>query len=844
MKTINSILLIVFCAAAPLAGKAEVKTATVERLLEREFVGNVLIDDKRGKVYFERVEAKGSSSAKFPYTDFFGFSSALKKIYTAPLDGVELAEPLFRQDEAKGYFFASDDPWSPDKRYIAIYRFYEGRLQPGVYDLIRSKEKFFNIEVTYDALRSSLVWTSDREFVVPDRRNVVKPFLEPHFGYVYGARAIANARESAWRDGKVTADVTGAGKYANPQVNEREFKLAKVNVRSGDINELSWRSVYRRALLRISRPATLSNRIAVAEEILVKTDPAKDFVEKSILSILDASTEERKTIIARDGESVYLNAWSGSGQYLLVRRVTKTPAGREDLFSVVNADNAAFVEDLPKGASNPQWIGDALAYDVSGKTELLTNIGIDASTERTAASDTSDRIIFEPALPSAIAVFGTNTFYLENGDIWRADLDGERVNLTGDVPPLTLYQKRFEYADHFLSLMKDSAKRYIPSLDEFYFFYEENGVREFFVFSADGQTTRVIPSPSEGSQLLAASVDGGVFLTNSYNIGSQLHYVKADGVEEPAVLYHFNKQLAGVTPAVGPMPIQNRGYDGRAVTSWLFLPPGASIDRPTQYPMVMVPYAGSVFNDGNRRDERSISETPKIWDLALSSNTAEEVYAARGYAVLLPSIPLVERGEAGEPLTRMMPAVLSALDAAIETGFVDSTRLAVSGHSYGGYSALSIAAQTDRFHAIIAAAPSANIISEFGQFAPSIKVNADHVTPPGGPWTEWAQSGQGRMGAAPWEDPERYVRNSPIFFADRVTTPVMLIHGGLDGAAIPANSEEMFTALRLSGKDVLFVRYAAEEHVIQQPQNQRDMWRRIFYFLEDNGVMPGPKTSH
>ena len=89
-----------------------------------------------------------------------------------------------------------------------------------------------------------------------------------------------------------------------------------------------------------------------------------------------------------------------------------------------------------------------------------------------------------------------------------------------------------------------------------------------------------------------------------------------------------------------------------------------------------------------------------------------------------------------------------------------------------------------------------------------------------------------------------YIRNSPVFFADQVEDPVMLIHGDADSATLMTQAEEMFTALRREGKDALFVRYWGEEHTISQPQNQRDMWTRVFDFLEDNGVTPGPKSVH
>ena len=88
------------------------------------------------------------------------------------------------------------------------------------------------------------------------------------------------------------------------------------------------------------------------------------------------------------------------------------------------------------------------------------------------------------------------------------------------------------------------------------------------------------------------------------------------------------------------------------------------------------------------------------------------------------------------------------------------------------------------------------------------------------------------MGTMPWRDPERYVSNSPLFFADRVSTPIMLIHGDLDTMGTIYQTEEMFTALHRENKDAMLVTYMGEVHTVEHPQNQRDMWKRIFSFLE------------
>ena len=170
-------------------------------------------------------------------------------------------------------------------------------------------------------------------------------------------------------------------------------------------------------------------------------------------------------------------------------------------------------------------------------------------------------------------------------------------------------------------------------------------------------------------------------------------------------------------------------------------------------------------------------------------------------------------------MTDLMPAVFSALDAAIDTGFIDKERVAMSRHSYGGYAALATAIQTERFQAIIAMAATSNITSQYGQFSPIGKINSAELDPPGQSYPAWAEKGQGRMGAAPWGDPDRYIRNSPLFHVDKVEIPIMLLNGDIDTAVHVTQAEEMFTALNRAGKQVVFVRYLGENHVIEQPQN-------------------------
>ena len=95
-----------------------------------------------------------------------------------------------------------------------------------------------------------------------------------------------------------------------------------------------------------------------------------------------------------------------------------------------------------------------------------------------------------------------------------------------------------------------------------------------------------------------------------------------------------------------------------------------------------------------------------------------------------------------------------------------------------------------------------------------------------------SESGQMRMGVPPWKDPERYIRNSPVFFVDRVETPMMIIQGDMDYVTLQ-QGEQFFTGLYRQNKRASFVRYLGEGHVLQGTADIRDMWQRVFAWFDE-----------
>jgi len=342
--------------------------------------------------------------------------------------------------------------------------------------------------------------------------------------------------------------------------------------------------------------------------------------------------------------------------------------------------------------------------------------------------------------------------------------------------------------------------------------------------------------PKPRTSLLASSERGKVFLIHDQVVGSRLEFVPTEIDAAPVLLFEYNTHLEGVKTAVGPIVIEHEDYAGEMVKSWLFLPPGASIERPEAYPLVVIPYPGMIYDEPFGSN---VAFARYIWTLNLVAPVEMEVFASEGYGVLLPSIPFVRDEGPAEPMSRVMYAINAAVDSAIETGFVDSERLALAGHSFGGYAALSVAVQSDRFQAIISAMLISNIVSFNGTFPPLAKVDAERHDYPGtGVKPGTFLNRPFKLGTHPWNAPDRSIRNSPLFFVENVSTPILLIGGDLDSTTHITQAEEIFSALYFEEKDVKFIKYFGEHHLIEQPQNQRHMWHQVFSFLDENLLFP------
>ena len=173
------------------------------------------------------------------------------------------------------------------------------------------------------------------------------------------------------------------------------------------------------------------------------------------------------------------------------------------------------------------------------------------------------------------------------------------------------------------------------------------------------------------------------------------------------------------------------------------------------------------------------------------------VLTSRGYIVVKPSVGF----ETGFPGEAWAKGVTAAANHLIEAGIADSSRLGVFGTSYGGYATNLLITQTHRFRAAVNISGKVDMIS-FYTDSPRLGVRNIHA----------AEKSQDRLGATLWQQPQKYVAHSAVMFADRITTPLLLMTGAQDGNVPADNTREMFFALRRLGKDVTWVNYMNGGH--------------------------------
>ncbi len=341
-----------------------------------------------------------------------------------------------------------------------------------------------------------------------------------------------------------------------------------------------------------------------------------------------------------------------------------------------------------------------------------------------------------------------------------------------------------------------------PDASSVYFTADDNGRRPVFRVGLDGGQPIRITDDDAAYDNLCPAPDGSCLYALRSAIDAAPAPVRIPLGAEPAAAEPLPSPGGEVSLPGTVTEVATTVADGTRIRGWLVLPDGASADAPA--PLLLWAHGGpmSSWNSWSWR-----------WNPWLM--------AARGYAVLLPDPALstgyghhmIERGWehwGGKPYTD----VLAITDAAAERPDIDAGRTAMMGGSYGGYLANWIAGHTDRFRAIVSHAGLWALDQMFG-------------TTDGPPY--WR-----RHFGDPRTQPERYLASSPHLHADKIVTPMLVIHGDKDYRVPVGEALRLWWDLAFRSVPARFLYFPDENHWILKPGDVGVWYETVLAFLAEH----------
>lgn len=403
---------------------------------------------------------------------------------------------------------------------------------------------------------------------------------------------------------------------------------------------------------------------------------------------------------------------------------------------------------------------------------------------------------------------GISVLLYDNWDVWNVPVHGGKgtnLTLNGKKEGIR-YQRRFRL-DPEEKGVDLSAPLYLETYGEW---TKKGGIARV----DKGQPGAKMLRWDDAIFSLQKAKKADVYLYTRQTYRDYPDYFVADlSLKEGKKITEANPQQDEFQWSSGSLLLDYESTKGDRLQAALFLP--ANYEKGKSYPTIVYIY-------------EKLSQGLNRYHIPSARGFNKSVYTSRGYAVLMPDIVY----KINDPGMSAVWCVLPAIEAAAATGIADKERIGIHGHSWGGYQSSFLVTQTDIFKACVTGAPLTNMISMYS----SIYWNTGSANQP------IFESSQGRFKGGYWDNIEAYTRNSPVYHAKNVKTPLIILHNDKDGAVDWNQGIEYFNTLRHLGKPVVMLQYKGENHGLRKPANQKDYTIRMREFF-DHYLMgsPAPK---
>ncbi len=478
------------------------------------------------------------------------------------------------------------------------------------------------------------------------------------------------------------------------------------------------------------------------------------------LYLVDATTGTRKKIAEK---SFGAATWSPSGRYLL------------------NFDGKDWsTVSVPDGK----------------KVNLTASLGVKFFNEDT---DT-------PSIPGAYGSAGwtkdgNSVLVYDRFDIWRISPDG-----TGAKNITAGFGRGHDIRLRYVRTETDARERWIDPAKSLLLSGENMTTYDqgFFRGSIDGGEPKQLVMAAKAFSAPVKAKDADVYLLTGQTFNEFPDLLTTDGTfKELRKVSDANPQKAGLLWGNTELvPFKNA--DGVALQATLYKP--ENFDAKKKYPMMVYIY------------ERLTQNVNHFVNPAPGTSINMAYYVSNGYLVLTPDIVYTT----GYPGQSALKCVLPAIQAVVNRGVVDENAIGIQGHSWGGYQIAYMVTQTNRFKAVEAGAPVADMISAYDGIRWGTGITRQFQY----------ERTQSRIGGSIWQYPTRFIENSPIFWADRVQTPVLILQNDGDTAVPWYQGIEFFLALRRLGKEVYLFNYNGQPHGLQSRPDQKDYAIRMQQYFD------------
>ncbi|MCM1005803.1 MAG: prolyl oligopeptidase family serine peptidase [Prevotella sp.] len=398
-------------------------------------------------------------------------------------------------------------------------------------------------------------------------------------------------------------------------------------------------------------------------------------------------------------------------------------------------------------------------------------------------------------------------------DIWSLDPKGKNapVNLTKGAGRKANYRYRFVKTD-------PEQINFAPGdellLDVFDFTSKENGLATMKAGTPAAPSVKTLEKYKFTQIRKAKDAPVYEFCKSNFNTTPEVYISKGTDFKNAKVVTDANPQRKDYSWGDAQL-VKWYAFDGKLTEGVLYTP--EDLDPNKKYPMLVVFY------------ETNSEELYRHYTMEPSWSWVNyPFYVSRGYVVFVPDVHYTP----GIPGEGAYNCIVSGVEYLCDKyKFIDKDKIGIDGQSWGGYQTAYLITRTNMFACAGSGAPVSNMTSAFGgiRWGTGDSRQAQY------------EMGQSRIGRNLWEAPELYIANSPLFKADRVNTPLLIMHNDDDGAVPWYQGIEYFMALRRLGKPVWMLQYNGEAHNIKARKNRKDITHRLQEFFDyylKGGKMP------